>query len=164
MEKKKNKALHWPIGIVLAILGIVALGIWTIMQANKYPVMEDDFYFQKYQSVEFNYYEILQKQKAFDKKYSFSYSLKKFSIGENTLVLNLTDKQGHGIDGAKLTIKITRPLSVDKDRFIKVTSQSNGNYNLEKFTVDQEGRWQILSKIEVGETISFTKTDVNATK
>jgi len=164
MQEKKNKALHWPIGIVIAIFGVVALSTWTIEQANKYPVMEDEFNFQKYQAVEEDYYNIQKRQEKFDKNYKISYSLKKFKIGENTLVLTLTDKAGKSVKDVKIKTKITRPLSIDRDRFIEVVTENGSKYTYEKFDIDQLGRWQILSKIQIGNAVSFTKTDINATK
>ena len=164
MEEKKNKALHWPIGIVLGIFAIIGMCIWTIVVAVKNPVMMDDFYFQKYQDVDNNYDLIQEKQIKFDKKYDIKYNLTELSIGENQLTVNIVDKQSLPIVDANVTVRITRPHSNRQDKDLKMISQGSGNYKLEKFTIDTIGRWQILSKVQIGDLISFTKTDINATK
>lgn len=164
MEEKKNKALHWPIGIVMGIFAIIGMCIWTIMVAVKNPVVMDDFYFQKYQDVDYSYHIIQAKQIKFDKKYNISYDLKELSIGENQLTVNVVDKQNTPVTDANVLVRITRPHINKEDKNLKIVSSENGNYKLEKFDIENIGRWQILSKVEVGDLISFTKTDVNATK
>ena len=165
MKEKKNKALHWPIGIFLAILAVVVLSIWTIQKANEYPVVMDEFYFDKYQNVELNYHEIQRKQILFDKNYKFSYNIKEFKVNKPiTLVVTLVDIKGNPINDANLTVKITRPFTNEQDIDLKVSSVKDGKYTLNTFTINQIGRWQILSKISKGDAVSFTKTDINATK
>lgn len=164
MEEKKNKALHWPIGIVLGIFAVIGMSIWTIMVAVQNPVVMDDFYFQKYQDVDNNYYVIQEKQIKFDKKYDIKYNLTELSIGENQLIVNIVDKQSLPVIDANVTVRITRPHLNTQDINLKILSQGSGNYKLEKFNIDTIGRWQILSKVQIGDLISFTKTDVNATK
>ncbi len=164
MSEKKNKALHWPIGIFLAIVAVVILGVWTIQKANENPVVMDEFYFDKYQDVEHNYIAIQKSQIAFDKNYNISKNLTEFKLGQNTLKLTLTDKSNNPIDNAKVIVKITRPFTNKQDIELNVTSVKDGVYRLSSFTIKELGRWQILSKVSVGDKTSFTKTDINATK
>jgi len=164
LEEKKNKALHWPIGIFLAIMAVVALGVWTIGVANKNPVVMDDFYFEKYQDVDHDYNKIRKSQIAFDKHYNIKYNLKEFHQGENSLVVTVTDKSNAPVTTAEIMVKITRPYTKKQDKSLKVISKDNGNYKLSSFNIDSIGRWQILAKVTVGDMTSFTKTDVNATK
>ncbi len=164
MKKKKNKALHWPIGIFLAIMAVVAMGAWTIGVANSNPVIMDDFYFDKYQDVELNYNEIQKSQMAFDKKYNISKNLDNFKLGDNELVLKIVTKDNQPVEDANITVKITRPISNKEDMNLNVISIKNGNYKLSPFEIKSEGRWQILSKVQVGELVSFSKIDINATK
>ena len=164
MSEKKNKALHWPIGIFLAIMAVVVLGIWTIQKANENPVVMDEFYFDKYQDVELNYDKIQKSQIAFDKNYNISKNLTEFKLGQNTLELTLTDKSNKPVNSAKVIVKITRPFTNKQDIELNVTSVKDGVYRLSSFTIKEIGRWQILSKVSVGDKTSFTKTDINATK
>jgi len=164
LSEKKNKALHWPIGIFLAILAVVGLGIWTINVANSNPVVMDEFYFDKYQDVDYNYNKIKKSQIAFDKKYDISYDINKLNIGDNTLVISVMTKDKKPVEDAKIKVKITRPFTNKQDIDLKVVSSENGRYKMTPFKIDTIGRWQILSKVQVGDLISFTKTDINATK
>ena len=164
MSEKKNKALHWPIGIFLSIMALVVLSIWTIQKANENPVVLDDFYFGKYQDVEINYNKIQESQISFDKKYNISSNVKEFKIGENSFDLILTDKKGSPITTADVKVKITRPFTREQDIMLKVLSNDNGVYKLAPFEIKEIGRWQVLSKVSVGDDTSFSKTDINATK
>ena len=166
-KQSKLSELRWPIGIVLAIFGVIALGVWTIEQANVKPVVMDDFYFDSYQDVELNYNDIVAKQQAFDKKYALNIDAKNFALGKkNRIDLTLTDRaSGKGISDANVTLKITRPDTDQFDKRPKVLSSENGHYIFESFMIDKPGRWQILTKIVTPDNlISFTKHEVNATE
>ncbi len=163
-DEKKNKALHWPIGIFLAILAVVGLSVWTIQKANENPVVLDEFYFDKYQNVELNYNKIQKAQIAFDKNYNLTHNLKELKLGKNTLTITITDKQNNPISNAKVEVKITRPFTNKQDKNLKVITVKDGVYTLSPFEIKNLGRWQILSKVTIGDKISFTKTDLNATK
>ena len=163
-NNKKNKALHWPIGIFLAILAVVGLGIWTISVANKNPVVMDEFYFDSYQNVDHNYYKIQQSQIEFDKRYNISYNLDSFNLGKNILEIKVQTKDNKPVENAKILVKITRPFTNKQDIDLNVTSENNGIYKMTPFNITHEGRWQILSKVQVGKFTSFKKTDINATK
>jgi hypothetical protein len=169
LVKKQSKLseLRWPIGIILAICGVVALGVWTIEQANIKPVVMDDYYFESYQDVEANINDIRAKQAAFDKKYNVQLLTDvPFIIGKNSLAIKLTTKANNlPVADANITVKITRPDTDKYDKRPKVTEYEKGVYHLKPFDIEKIGRWQIMTKITTPDAlVSFSKTEVNATK
>lgn len=164
-KQSKLSELRWPIGIILSIFGLIALSIWTIQQANIKPVVMDDYYFESYGDVDRNINEILKSQQAFDAKYNLIVDKKNFVVGTNDLTIKISSKEnGAPVLDANITVKITKPDTNKYDKMLKVVKAENGNYQLENFTVEKIGRWQILTKATVNDATSFTKTEVNATK
>ena len=166
-KQSKLSELRWPIGIILAIFGLIGLSIWTIEQANKQPVVMDDYYFDTYQNVERDINDIIKKQQAFDKKYSVTLDkgAEAFVIGKNDLTVTIMTREKALVNDANITIKITRPDTNQYDKKPKLKSHENGIYRFESFEIEKIGRWQIMTKIATpDELISFTKTEVNATR
>ena len=164
-KQSKLSELRWPIGIILAILGLILLSIWTIEQANKQPVVMDDYYFDTYQNVEMNINDIIRKQQAFDKKYDVTVAATAFNLGKNRVAITLKTKEGQPVDDANITVKITRPDTDIYDQKPKVVSVSEGRYRFEEFNISRIGRWQIMTKITTpDQLVSFSKTEVNATR
>ncbi len=164
-KQSKLSELRWPIGIILAIMGVMALGVWTIEQANIKPVVMDDYYFDTYQDVETNINDIIKKQQAFDKKYHVDIDKKAFILGKNTLSIVIKTNTNKPVNDANITLKITRPDTNEFDKKPKLISQKNGVYNFESFDIQKIGRWQIMTKITTADQlISFSKNEVNATK
>jgi len=164
-KQSKLSELRWPIGIVLAILAVVVLSIWTIEQANLNPVVEDDYYFDTYQNVERDINDIIKKQQAFDKKYNVNIDAKAFQIGQNKLAVTIMTKTNAPVNDANITVKITRPDTNKFDKKPKLKNLQNGIYTFETFNIEKIGRWQIMTKITTpDQLVSFTKTEVNATK
>ncbi len=161
----KQKANYWPHGIVLAIFGVFGLCVWTVNIAVHNPVELDSFYFDSYQHVEQNYNDIILKQEAFNKKYDVAIPKDNLIIGSNTLVLGVKEIEGaKAIDDANISLVITRPDTQRFDKKPKLLSIENGRYTFEKFDIQKPGRWQIMSKVTVGELTTFKKLEVNATK
>ena len=164
-KQSKLSELRWPIGIILAIFGLILLSIWTIEQASHNPVVEDDYYFDTYQNVERNINDIIKKQQAFDKKYNVAIDAKAFEVGQNTLAVTIMTKANTPVNDANITVKITRPDTDEFDKKPKLKNLQNGIYTFETFDIEKIGRWQIMTKIATpDQLISFTKTEVNATK
>jgi len=161
----KEKANYWPHAIVLAIFGVAGLCVWTVNIAVNNPVELDSFYFDSYQNVEQNYNDIINSQEAFDAKYDVILPAKDLKIGKNTIMIKVMDKEHNsGIDEANVTVVITRPDTQRLDKKPKVISTLNGVYALEPFEIKRLGRWQIMSKVRVGDLTTFKKLEVNATK
>ncbi len=164
-KQSKLSELRWPIGIVLSIFGLILLSIWTIQQANIKPVVEDDYYFDTYQNVERNINDIIKKQQAFDKKYNVAIDAKVFQVGQNTLAVTIVTKENTPVNDANITVKITKPDTNKFDKKPKLKNLQNGIYTFEAFDIEKIGRWQIMTKITTpDQLVSFTKTEVNATK
>jgi hypothetical protein len=161
----KAKSNYWPHFILLSIFGVAGLCVWTVNIAVNNPVEIDSFYFDSYQNVELNYNDIVRKQTAFDKKYSVIVPKENFTMGqENQLVLKVQEIIGNrAVEDANVTIVVTRPDTHRFDKKPKLLSTQNGIYTFEPFIVNKPGRWQIMSKVTIGELTSFNKLEVNAT-
>ncbi len=161
----KERVNYWPHAIILAICGVGGLCVWTVNIAVHNPIELDSFYFDSYQNVELNYNDIIKKQKAFDKKYQVVVPHDELTYEkENTLVLDVKTLEGAAVDDANVTIVLTRPDTNKFDKKPKLLSVKEGHYTFAPFVADKLGRWQILSKVTIGELTSFNKLEVNATK
>ena len=106
---------------------------------------------------------ILEKQNKFNALYHVEVLKNSISKGENSIKVKVVDKQNNPIDNAKIEVLITRPDSVKFDIKLTPISNSNGIYNFEPFQIEKLGRWQILSKVSIGDLTTFTKQEVYAT-
>ena len=161
MDKKKLNL--WPYSIVASILFIIFACAMTIKIAVDNPVQMDSAFLDKYKQVDENINDILEKQKKFNALYSVEVFKDSISRGENSIKLKVVDKQNNPIDNAEVEILITRPDSVKFDIKLTPISNSNGIYNFESFQIEKLGRWQILSKVSIGDLTTFTKQEVYAT-
>ena len=129
---------------------IIACG-WTIKIALDNPVEMDTFYMEKYQKVDQNINEIIGLQTKFDAAFDLSYSTEQFVMGQNTMTLKLTDKSGKVVNNATITMMLSRPETNKDNKQMKPSKVENGLYTFGPFDIHKPGRWQILSKIEIGE-------------
>jgi len=166
MSKPQEKANYWPHFIVASIFGVAGLCVWTVKIAVEHPVEMDSFYFDSYQNVDQDYNNIILQQQAFDKKYLVNLPDKDFIIGkENTLMISIEEIASEkSISDANITVVITRPETQRLDKKPKLLNVENGIYTFENFEVEKLGRWQIMSKVTIGELTTFKKLEVNATK
>jgi len=166
MLKDKAKSNYWPHFIVGAIFAVAGLCVWTVKTAVNNPVELDSFYFDSYYNVDKDINNIILKQQAFDKKYSVDLPQKNFVMGEeNSLSVSVhTIKGQEAVNDANITVVVTRPDTSRFDKKPKLLSTKNGTYTFEPFPVEKPGRWQIMSKVTVGELTTFKKLEVNATK
>ena len=147
-----QKVNYWPYAIVLSIFFVIGLCVWTVKIA-----VEN-------QQVDENINDILLKEQAFNKKYSVVLSNKNFVVGQNSFELKVIDKNDNSaIDQAKVKVAITRPHTSKSDQDLKLLSEKNGVYKFEPFEIKDLGRWQIVSRVTIGELEAFQKLEVNAT-
>lgn len=162
MAKTKSERNYYPHAVIGMILGMVVACGWVIKIAVSNPVEMDTFYMEKYQKVDHNINKILDLQAKFDAKFDLAYSTEKFEIGQNNFTLRLTDKSGQPIDNADVTLMLSRPDSNKENQEMKPSHVQNGNYTFGPFEITKPGRWQILSKIEVGEFKGYHKNEAYA--
>ncbi len=159
----KQKFNPWPYSIVASILFIVFACAMTVKIALDNPVQMDSAYLAEYQQVDKNINEILEKQRKFDALYHVEVTKDFFAFGENSVELKVVDIKNNPINDADVEVLITRPDSTVFDVNLKPISSENGLYKFEPFEINKPGRWQILSKVSIGELATFKKLEVNAT-
>ncbi len=159
----KINPIVWPIGIIASIIAVAGACVWTVKIAQTLPVEMDNTYFASYQDVDMNINDIIMSQREFDTKYNINIEQKDFIIGNNSIEIELTDKQNSVIDGATVDIVVTRPHTTSTDKKLVATSHENGIYKFEPFEVKELGRWQIQSRVSINDLVAYNKLEVNAT-
>lgn len=162
MDKVSNERSYYPYVVVGMILGCVVACGFTVKIAIDNPVEMDTFYMEKYQKVDHSINTILELQDKFNAKFDLAYSTEKFEIGQNSITLALRDKQGNPINDAKITMMLSRPDSNKENKQFNPSKVENGNYTFGPFEITKPGRWQILSKIDVGEFKGYHKNEAYA--
>lgn len=164
MQKTKSERNYYPHAVIGMILGCVIACAYTVKIAVDNPVEMDTFYMEKYQKVDQDINTILELQEKFNAKFDLAYSTNKFEMGQNSITLKLSDKNAQMIDNAKVTLMLSRPDSNKDNQQFTPSKVENGNYTFGPFEINKPGRWQILSKIEVGEFKGYHKNEAYATK
>jgi nitrogen fixation protein FixH len=162
VDKVKSERSYYPYVVVGMILGCVVACGFTIKIAVDNPVEMDTFYMEKYQQVDHSINTILELQEKFNAKFDLAYSTEKFDMGQNSITLTLTDKSGAPINDAKMTMMISRPDSNKENKQFNPSKVENGHYTFGPFEINKPGRWQILSKIELGEFKGYHKNEAYA--
>lgn len=159
----KSERNYWPHSIVAGIFAIVFACGWTIKIALDNPVEMDTFYMEKYQKVDENINTIIALQEKFNAKFDLKYSAQSFSMGVNSISLTLIDKQsGQEVENANILLLLSRPDSNKNNQSLKPTKVLKGTYIFEGLETQKPGRWQILTKIELGEFKGYNKYEVYA--
>jgi nitrogen fixation protein FixH len=164
VAKAKSERNYYPHIVVGMILGMVVACTWVIKIAVSNPVEMDTYYMEKYQKVDHNINEILALQAKFDAAFNLGYSTDKFVMGSNTVTLKLTDKNGQAINDANIQLMLSRPETNQENKELKASKVQNGEYTFGPFEINKPGRWQILSKITVGEYKGYHKSEAYASK
>ena len=164
MANVKTERNYYPHAIVGMIIGCVVACGYTIKIALDNPVEMDTFYMEKYQKVDQNINQILELQEKFNAKFDLEYSTEKFALGANSITLKLTDKNAQPINNANVMLMLSRPDSNKENKQIVPSKVENGNYTFGPFDIQKEGRWQILSKIEMGDFKGYHKNEAYAAK
>ena len=155
-QKRKGEINYWPYAIVGMILTVVLLGIWTIKVAVSNPVQLDNSYMMDYQDVDANINEILAKQKSFDRKYRVDMAQNHLKIGENRIVVSLTDVNGNRVKDAEIVAIVARPTTLKGQIELGSFKRSKGaDYVSDPFIIERGGRWNIQVKIKVGNDVGF---------
>lgn len=165
MSKIQVERNYWPHSIIAGILLVISACVATIVIAVKNPVEMDTFYMEKYQKVDENFNEIIVLQEKFNAKFDLHYSTESFVIGQNSIAIKLIDKQtSKEVGDAKVVLLLSRPETNKDNKEMKPSKIENGTYTFDAIETLKPGRWQILTKVEVGEFKGYSKYEVYATK
>lgn len=164
MQTQRAERNYWPHTIVAMIIACIIACGWTIKIALDNPVEMDTFYMEKYQKVDQTINEIIELQAKFDAAFNLTYSTEQFAIGQNSITLKLTDKSGKTINDANIIMMLSRPETNKDNKQMKASKVENGLYTFGPFDIQKPGRWQILSKIEMGDFKGYHKNEAYATK
>ena len=164
MQTQRAERNYWPHTIVAMIIACIIACGWTIKIALDNPVEMDTFYMEKYQKVDQTINEIIELQTKFDAAFNLTYSTEQFTIGQNSITLKLTDKSGKIINDANIIMMLSRPETNKDNKQMKASKVENGLYTFGPFDIQKPGRWQILSKIEMGDFKGYHKNEAYATK
>ncbi len=163
---KKKEINFWPIGIVTVIIFMIFACSMVVKIAFDNPVQMDSYYFEKYQQVDENINEIRAKQKVFEENFALSYKTKKFTMGEeNSFEMSIKNiKDNSIIQNAQIKLVISRPETNELNQEFTATSAKNGVFVFKGIKAERPGRWQVLTKINIGDKSSFNQYEVYASK
>ncbi|WP_024954125.1 FixH family protein [Sulfurospirillum arcachonense] len=163
IKKERN---YWPHAIVVVLILMVFACASVVKIAMDNPVQMDSFYLEKYQSVDNNINDIKKEQKLFDENYVLSYKTKKFKMGEpNKFLMSIENRDTKSlVKKAEIKLVVTRPETNEFNQEITIRNSKNGIFIFEGIKADKPGRWQILTKINIGNNHGFNKYEVYASK
>lgn len=162
---KKTEKNYWPHSIVAGIILVIIACGFTIKIALDNPVEMDSYYLEKYQSVDANINEILEKQAIFDKNYEVKHQTVKFTIGNtNKILLSIKDKNSNVlINDARVRLVISRPDTNKFNQEFILENGVNGQYVFQGIKSQKPGRWQVLTRISINDFEGYDKYEVYAT-
>ena len=163
MNKSADKN-YWPHAIVTVLIFMVIACTVVVKIAIDNPVQMDTFYLEKYQQVNENINEIKEKQKIFEENFKILYKTKKFTIGKsNSFQMSIKDKNNQNmINNAEIKLVVSRPDSNDYNQEFIIKNATNGVFAFKGIKIEKPGRWQILTKINIGAKSSFNRYEVYA--
>jgi hypothetical protein len=164
--KQKKELNLWPHAIVGAIIFIFVACGWTVKIALDNPVEFDQAYLSKYDHVDGSINELRAGQKVFDGHFEVKHPLLRVEMDEATrLPLQVVRKaDGLPVEEAHITLLLTRPDTNAFNQEMEATKAENGTFFFGPVVLDKPGRWQLLTKIQIGEFEGFATHEVFASK
>lgn len=145
----------WPIAIGLSFIFVIALIIGTIKVSLNYPVEKSNDYMRDYHDADKNANEIIGSQIAFNSSYNVEFLTDKIDASSTILKFKVTDKNGNSVDNATVEAILTRPDRHEFDIKLSNPKIENGIYTFDSVTLPKEGRWNMISKITIGENSRY---------
>ncbi len=166
ISKLKQEKNYWPHAIVMVLIFMVFACAMVVKIAMDNPVQMDSFYLEKYQTVNEDINSILEKQKVFEEKFAIKYETEKFIIGKpNTFKMSIKDiKNNNLVKNAEIKLVLSRPDTNEFNQEFNLKSAVNGFFTIDNIKVNKPGRWQILTKIKIGDKSSYNQYEVYASK
>jgi len=145
----------WPYAIGASIILIFGACVVTVIVANKLPVEKSDTYMMGYHEADAKANELIQARINFNKKYKIQYITDGLSLDSSIIKYKITDINNKPVNDAKIKIIITRPNNHKYDQELINPNVSNGVYTFDKTTLEIQGRWDIMAKVNVDKEQRF---------
>ncbi|WP_294885036.1 MULTISPECIES: FixH family protein [unclassified Sulfurimonas] len=161
---KTNSGRIWPYAIGVSIILVFGACVATIVVANKLPVEKSDTYMMGYHEADDKANELIEAKIAFDKSYKIEYITDALHVDASTIKYRVSDLNSNPVNDAKIKVIVTRPNNHKHDQELNNPSVENGVYTFNTITLAQEGRWDVMAKVNVGNVQRFynVKADTRA--
>lgn len=158
---KINNGRVWPYAIGASIILVFGACVATIVVTSYAPVQESDTYMMGYHEADAKANELLSAKIDFDKKYKIEYVTETFTKDKSIIAYKVSDKESNPVNDATIKVMLTRPSTHKNDQEINNPSVENGIYTFEAMALPEDGRWDIMAQVSVGEVSRFynIKTD-----
>ncbi len=146
---KNSNGKQWPYMIALSTIAIIIAAVITVIIAVEKPVQLSNYSMQQYHVYDRNANEFIQKEIAFNKRYTIEIATSDLSLKNSTVSYKLTDKESNAVSGAKLTLLVSHPFELKFDKEYTDVTYDNGLYTFDTITLEKEGRWNLMLHVEV---------------
>jgi len=154
----------WPYAIGGSIILVFGFCVATIVVTSKLPVEKSDTYMMDYHEADANANELIKARIAFNKSYKVEYITDGLSVDNSVIKYKVSDINSNPVNNATLKVIVTRPNNHKHDQELINPTVENGVYTFSTITLPQEGRWDIMAKVNVGDLQRFynVKADTRA--
>lgn len=151
----KSSGIIWPYAIGASIIFIFGACVATVIVANTLPVEKSDTYMMGYHEADAKANELIKARIAFSKKYNIEYLTDGISSENSVVKYRVTDLNSNPVDNAIIKVVVTRPNNHKHDQELNNPTVENGLYTFNPITLPQEGRWDIMAKVNVEDVQRF---------
>ncbi|MFA5234119.1 MAG: FixH family protein [Sulfurimonas sp.] len=145
----------WPYAIGASIILIFGACVATVIVANTLPVEKSDTYMMDYHDADAQANDILNATIEFNKNYKIEYMPSELKSNGGVIKYRVSDLNANLINNAEIKVVVTRPNNHKHDQELSNPKVQNGIYTFDPITLPQEGRWDIMAKVSVGEEHRF---------
>ena len=154
----------WPYIIGGSITLVFGFCVATIVVASKLPVEKSDTYMMGYHEADANANELIEARIAFNKSYKVEYITDSLSLDNSVIKYRVSDLNSNPVDNANVKVIVTRPNNHKYDQELINPTVENGVYTFSTITLPQEGRWDIMAKVNVGDLQRFYNVKADTRK
>lgn len=149
--ERMRDGIHWPIGIISSVIFIIIACALTIYVALLQPVQEDQDMMADYHSLNDSVNDIIIAGVKFNARYKLSYIGEGVSTEGSSITYRIEDMQANPVNDAVIKVVLSRPITSDNQLVLENPRITDGTYVFENVKVALEGRWNILTKVSVGD-------------
>ena len=149
--ERMRDGIHWPIGIISSVILIIIACALTIYVALLQPVQEDQDMMADYHSLNDSVNDIIIAGVKFNARYKLSYIGEGVSTKGSSITYRIEDMEANPVNDAVIKVVLSRPITSDNQLVLENPRITDGTYVFENVKVALEGRWNILTKVSVGD-------------